>query len=355
MPHPVSRREQRFHGRVFQCPCRARHCPESFAHTRNLAQAFSFDRQHRFPDRPGLHGDSVSRARGSCKGHHVPAVSRVSGAARPGEPTRTGSGTSCPAKAANTGAVADAACAESIPVPAFAGMVVHQPCGNLPQEPARRVVIVLVVEHPFRSIAQEQPLPCPCDPDVHQPPLLFQAVPVVDAPAAREKILLHAGNEHVVKFEAFRAVQRHHRHPAAPRVRLPVQVCHQRNVLQVSFQRGFFLALRVFPNAVPEFVHVFNPVPGLVRVLLLILLLKPCLFNQRVNKFRQSHGFFHRAQQRHHPEKVGNAGFRPRPQGLRRVVEHPVKRHFPLRRGFRQGLHRRVADGPLRNVDNPAQ
>ena len=98
----------------------------------------------------------------------------------------------------------------------------HEVARQLVEEARRDVVAHLAVQHPALRVREVEPAPRARDRDVHEPPLLLDAVELGQAVLVREQPLLEPGDEHRVELEALRRVHGHQlqRRPAFGRLRL---------------------------------------------------------------------------------------------------------------------------------------
>src|ERR1700720_1232556 len=114
----------------------------------------------------------------------------------------------------------------------------HQLTRNLRQKPRRqrRPHLLFVPKHPpVHRPRQRQRLPRPRHPHVHQPPLLLNPFLLTDRPAMRANPIFHARQEHVVKLQPLRAVQRNQRNARLALKR--IRIAHQRRRIQKFRER----------------------------------------------------------------------------------------------------------------------
>ena len=110
---------------------------------------------------------------------------------------------------------------------------------QLVEEAALEVVARLAVQHARLRMAQVQALAGTGDGHVHQAAFFFQAAFVADGVFVREQALLHAADEHGVKFQPLAGVHGHQLHGVPPGLGLVVAASSAAWVRKAARARGF--------------------------------------------------------------------------------------------------------------------
>lgn len=242
-----------------------------------------------------------------------------------------------------------------------------QLAGDLLQEARRRIAVRPPVEKPHPRARQIQLLLRTGDPYVRQPPLLLHLLVVEERPAAGEDAFLHADDEHDGELESLRAMHRHEHDGVAAflrRIVHRVDVGDKRQVRQERDKRLVVAALLEFLRDGQELIDILQAGFGLQRIL--ALQLQPVFrhLEHLLRQLRDRQIFHHGGQVGDQIAEAGQRRCRARRQAKRIQAvpeqavafrEQPIDRDAALAR-FRLHLrHRRVADAPLRLVDDPQQ
>src|SRR5215208_1129789 len=159
--------------------------------------------------------------------------------------------------------------------------------GDLREEARWHPVLALAPAGAQLGVRERERLPRARDPNVGQPPLLFEVV-LVERTSVREGPFFHPDDEDVRELEPLGIVERHQRHPAALRgQRVLVRI--QGLLLQKALERRLGLDALVLPGGVYELLEVLQARLGLDRVLRFQFLLVARLVESGPDQLRRWH------------------------------------------------------------------